>query len=94
MGRLEGKVAIVTGAGSRGPGVGKGREIAILFAREGARVLLVDRDAEAAAHTQEMIAARPPAEARLTAAASLCARATLARRSVRADLRSFSKRRI
>ena len=33
--RLEGKVAIVTGAGSRGPGIGNGKATAILFAREG-----------------------------------------------------------
>jgi len=37
--RLKGKVAIVTGAGSRGPGVGNGKATAILFAREGAQVL-------------------------------------------------------
>jgi len=30
--RLEGKVAIVTGAGSRGPGVGNGKAAAVLFA--------------------------------------------------------------
>ena len=36
--RLQGKVPIVTGAGSRGPGVGNGKAGAILFAREGARV--------------------------------------------------------
>ena len=41
-GRLEGKVAIVTGAGSSGPGVGNGKAMAILFAREGAKVLLAD----------------------------------------------------
>lgn len=41
-GRLAGKVAIVTGAGSRGPGVGNGKAAAILFAREGAKVLCVD----------------------------------------------------
>jgi NAD(P)-dependent dehydrogenase (short-subunit alcohol dehydrogenase family) len=40
--RLAGKVAIVTGAGSSGPGAGTGKATAILFAREGARVLLVD----------------------------------------------------
>ncbi len=42
-GRLEGKVGIVTGAGSSGQGVGTGRATSILFAREGAKVLLVDR---------------------------------------------------
>jgi NAD(P)-dependent dehydrogenase (short-subunit alcohol dehydrogenase family) len=39
MGRLEGKAAIVTGAGS-----GIGRASALLFAQEGAQVLAVDRD--------------------------------------------------
>lgn len=54
-GRLAGKVAIVTGAGSRGEGVGTGRAISATFAREGAKVLLVDRELEAAATTLEMI---------------------------------------
>ena len=40
--RLEGKVAIVTGAGSRGAGIGNGKAAAVLLAREGAKVLLVD----------------------------------------------------
>ncbi|MDR3532754.1 MAG: SDR family NAD(P)-dependent oxidoreductase [Rhodopila sp.] len=43
--RLAGKVAIVTGAASRGEGVGNGAATAILFAREGAKVVLVNRDA-------------------------------------------------
>jgi NAD(P)-dependent dehydrogenase (short-subunit alcohol dehydrogenase family) len=41
--RLAGKVAIVTGAGSSGPGLGNGKATAILFAREGAKVLCVDQ---------------------------------------------------
>jgi NAD(P)-dependent dehydrogenase (short-subunit alcohol dehydrogenase family) len=45
---LEGKVAIVTGAGSSGPGFGTGKATAILFAREGAKVVLVDRAANRA----------------------------------------------
>ena len=40
--RLEKKVAIVTGAGSRAAGIGNGRAAAILFAREGAKVLIVE----------------------------------------------------
>ena len=49
--RLVGKVAVVTGAGSRGPGVGNGKAAAILFAREGARVLCVDNVIERAEET-------------------------------------------
>jgi NAD(P)-dependent dehydrogenase (short-subunit alcohol dehydrogenase family) len=55
-GRLSGKVAIVTGAGSQTEGIGNGRAISILFAREGARVLLVDRNARAAELTSRLIA--------------------------------------
>lgn len=55
-GRLAGKVAIVTGGGSRGPGIGNGRAAAILYAREGARVALVDQVAAWAESTQAMIA--------------------------------------
>ena len=53
--RLRGKVAIVTGAGSRGPGLGNGKATAILFAREGARVLCVDRVREHADETVGLI---------------------------------------
>jgi NAD(P)-dependent dehydrogenase (short-subunit alcohol dehydrogenase family) len=52
--RLEGKVAIVTGAGSSGPGIGTGKAISVLFSREGARVLLVDRVVK---HAEETLAA-------------------------------------
>ena len=56
MGRLEGKVAIVMGAGQTpGDTIGNGRATAILFAREGARVLLVDRKLESARETERMI---------------------------------------
>jgi NAD(P)-dependent dehydrogenase (short-subunit alcohol dehydrogenase family) len=55
-GRVEGKVAIVTGAGSTpGPGMGTGRASAIVLAREGARVLLVDLYPERAEETLGMI---------------------------------------
>jgi NAD(P)-dependent dehydrogenase (short-subunit alcohol dehydrogenase family) len=53
--RLEQKVAIVTGAGSRAAGIGNGRAAAILFAREGAKVLLVDQDTTAAEETLRQI---------------------------------------
>jgi NAD(P)-dependent dehydrogenase (short-subunit alcohol dehydrogenase family) len=55
--RLRGKVAIVTGAGSRGPGLGNGKAAAILFAREGARVLCVDQVLARAEETVELIRA-------------------------------------
>src|SRR5258708_14134933 len=55
-GRLAGMVGIVTGAGSRGPGIGNGRAAAVLFARAGARVALVDQVAEWAEATRAMIA--------------------------------------
>ena len=54
-GRLEGKVAIITGAGSSGPGVGNGKAAAVLFAREGAKVLLADAVLERAEETLAMI---------------------------------------
>jgi len=50
-GRLQGKIAIVTGAGSVGPGWGNGRAIAYRFAQEGARVFAVDRDPAAMEET-------------------------------------------
>jgi NAD(P)-dependent dehydrogenase (short-subunit alcohol dehydrogenase family) len=52
---LEERVAIVTGGGSQGDGIGTGRGAAIVLARHGARVLVVDRDQGAADRTVEMI---------------------------------------
>jgi len=49
--RLEGKVAIITGAGSSGPGIGNGKATAIVFAREGAKILLVDNMLDRAEET-------------------------------------------
>jgi NAD(P)-dependent dehydrogenase (short-subunit alcohol dehydrogenase family) len=54
-GRLAGKVALVTGAGSSGPGWGNGKATAVLFAREGAKVFLVDVNADAVAETKAII---------------------------------------
>ena len=57
MDRLKGKVAIVTGAASRGEGVGNGAATAILFAREGACVVLVNRTLDRAEALAETIRA-------------------------------------
>lgn len=54
---LDGKVAIVTGGGARGDGIGNGRAAAILMARAGASVVVVDRKLEPAERTVEMITA-------------------------------------
>lgn len=75
--RLTGKIAIITGAGA-----GMGREAAVLFAREGARVVAADLRKDAAAQTVETIRAAggdaleiecdvvsPEANARVVAAA-------------------------
>ncbi len=53
--RVKGKVAIVTGAGASGPGMGNGEASAILYAREGARVMLVDCNLAAAEETRRII---------------------------------------
>ena len=53
--RLKDKVAIVTGAGSSGPGWGNGKAAAVLFAREGAKIFAIDINEDAARETQEII---------------------------------------
>jgi NAD(P)-dependent dehydrogenase (short-subunit alcohol dehydrogenase family) len=54
-GRLQDKIAIVTGAGSSGPGWGNGKATAVLFAREGAQVIAVDLKREAVEETVSII---------------------------------------
>src|SRR5438874_4353022 len=56
MDRLKGKIAVVVGAGSIGPGWGNGKATAVTFAREGAQVFCVDRNAAAAEETVKIIA--------------------------------------
>ena len=55
MDRLKGKTAMVVGAGSIGPGWGNGKATAVTFAREGAQVFCVDRNAAAAEETVKII---------------------------------------
>src|SRR6202046_1024750 len=56
MQRLKGKTALVVGAGSIGPGWGNGKATAVTFARAGAQVFCVDRNAAAAEETAAIIA--------------------------------------
>ena len=56
-GRLQDKVAIITGAGSVGPGWGNGRATAVRFAQEGAKIFAVDRNLDATAETVERVEA-------------------------------------
>jgi NAD(P)-dependent dehydrogenase (short-subunit alcohol dehydrogenase family) len=53
--RLKDKVALVSGAGSSGPGWGSGKATAMLFAREGAKVLAADLKLDAAVETKRII---------------------------------------
>ena len=55
MQRLEGKTALVVGAGSIGPGWGNGKATAATFARHGAQVFCVDRNGKAAQETADII---------------------------------------
>ncbi|KAK5992455.1 Glucose 1-dehydrogenase 2 [Cladobotryum mycophilum] len=52
---LTGKVAIVTGAGSQGDGLGNGRAISILLASDGASVMCSDLDLSSAQRTEDLI---------------------------------------
>jgi NAD(P)-dependent dehydrogenase (short-subunit alcohol dehydrogenase family) len=53
--RLKDKVALVSGAGSSGPGWRNGKATAVLFAREGAKVLAADLNLDAAVETKRII---------------------------------------
>jgi len=84
--RIRGKAVIVAGAGSVGPGIGNGKASSIVYAREGGRVLLVDRDLAAAEETKRLIAAEGG-----TAIALACdvTSSTECQRMVRACLEAF-----
>ena len=56
-GRLQGRIAIVTGAGSVGPGWGNGRATAVRFAEEGARIFAVDRNIDSTRETVDKVKA-------------------------------------
>src|SRR5882724_9239934 len=71
--RLKGKVAIVAGGGASGAVIGNGQATAILFAREGARVLCADAVLERAQATADMIASEGGTAAALRADVSKAA---------------------
>src|SRR5579859_2446926 len=52
---LEGKVALISGGGAAGDGIGNGRAAAILLARAGTKVMVADRELKLAERTVEMI---------------------------------------
>jgi NAD(P)-dependent dehydrogenase (short-subunit alcohol dehydrogenase family) len=56
-GRLQDRIAIVTGAGCIGPGWGNGRAIAVRFAEEGAKIFAVDRDLASVEETVQRVQA-------------------------------------
>ena len=59
MGRLDGKIAVIVGAGqTSGETIGNGRATSIRFAEEGAKVLLVDKDLASAEETLAMVEGR------------------------------------
>ena len=88
MDRLKGKVAVVVGAGSIGPGWGNGKAAAVTFAREGAQVFCVDRNAAAAEETTQIIAAEGGKAAAFTADVS---RAAEIEAMVAACLKAFGR---
>jgi len=53
--RLEGKVAVVAGAGSVGPGWSNGRATAVLLARRGAAIFAIDRDGASLEETRRLV---------------------------------------
>ncbi len=88
---LSGKVAIVSGGGAAGDGIGNGRAAAILLGTAGAKVVVVDRDGGLAKRTVEMIGEAGgeaiPFEADVTRAAECAAMVALAvKRFGRLDL--------
>ncbi len=54
-GRLQDRIAVITGAGSVGPGWGNGRAMAVRFAEEGAKIFAVDRNVDSVAETVERV---------------------------------------
>src|ERR1700692_4620794 len=88
MERLKGKTALVVGAGSIGPGWGNGKATAVTFARQGAQVFCVARNAAAAEETAAIIASEGGKAAAFTADA---ARANDVEAMVAACLKAYGR---
>src|SRR3979490_2029343 len=88
MERLKGKTGMVVGAGSIGPGWGNGKATAVTFAREGAQVFCVDRNAAAAEETVKIITAEGGKATAFTADVS---RATEVEAMVAACLKTYGR---
>ncbi|RJF77121.1 SDR family NAD(P)-dependent oxidoreductase [Rhodopseudomonas palustris] len=88
MPRLQGKTALVVGAGSIGPGWGNGKATAVTFAREGAQVFCVDRNAEAAEETASLITGTG---GRATAFAADVSRAAAVEAMVQACMEAYGR---
>ena len=87
---LEGKVAIVTGAGCAGEGIGNGRAISIMLAEEGCNVLCLDLNYEWAQKTAEMSTAGSK-RARAIALKSDVTKAADCEAAVEAALKEFGR---
>jgi len=86
--RLKDKVAIVAGAGSIRPGMGNGKATAILFAREGAKVVAADRNLAAAEETVGIIESEG---GEATAVQADVTRTSDARKLVQATISKYGK---
>lgn len=87
---LVGKVAIVTGAGCAGEGIGNGRAISIMLAEEGCNVLCLDLNLEWAQKTAEMSTTRLQ-KAKALALKSDVTRATDCEAAVETALKEFGR---
>jgi NAD(P)-dependent dehydrogenase (short-subunit alcohol dehydrogenase family) len=87
---IRGKVAIVTGAGSRGEGIGNGRATSMLLAEDGASVVCVDQDLQLARYTVDKIEKNSPkAKGRAVAVAADVTQRADCERIIKATLASF-----
>ncbi|OAL45151.1 short-chain dehydrogenase/reductase-like protein SDR [Pyrenochaeta sp. DS3sAY3a] len=88
---LAGKVAIVTGAGCAGDGIGNGRAISIMLASEGCNVLCLDLNQEWAQKTADMASSSSPQAGRAIALSANVTRAPDCEAAVATALREFGR---